>query len=76
MKIDRKINNYRLNSSWRPQLDEAVEDLGFFREISQAFLRERGPDNVPRQVFHRGFFPGMDAGAAKNLKPEMPPGFQ
>jgi hypothetical protein len=28
----------------------AVEDPGFFREISQAFLRERGPDNVPNQV--------------------------
>jgi lipid A 3-O-deacylase len=31
-------------------------------------LRERGPDDIAGQVFHSLFFPGMDAGAAKNLK--------
>ena len=52
------------------------EGSRLFRDISHSFLRERGPDNVPSQVFHRGFFPGMDAGATKNLKPGMSPGFQ
>jgi len=59
-----------------PGLSFDLEALDRFREIGHSFLGERSPDDVPSQVFHRGFFPGMDAGAAENLKTGMPPGFQ
>ena len=38
-------------------------------------LKDKSSD-IAGQVFHGFFLPGMDAGAAINLKPGMPPGFQ
>jgi hypothetical protein len=54
----------------------AVDDPGLFRQIGHSFLRKRSPDDIAGQVFHGGFFPGQEAGAAKDLKSGMLPGFQ
>jgi hypothetical protein len=53
----------------------AVNDPGLFWEIGHSFLGERGPDDIAGQVFHGGFFPGMDTGTAKDLNSGMSPGF-
>ena len=54
----------------------AVDDPGLLREVSHSFLRERGPDDIAGLVFTGLCFPGMDVGAAEDLKTGMPPGFQ